>query len=126
MSLELQTAVPARAVDERQLRAARRARITAQVDLVRTLAGERLAPVTAQEVREPFEIILLDQEVRLGPSAFAGPRRTTDERGDVTREAAIAQRLHVSDRSGHRRNEWQPAQQLFGLVDLHVDHFAAV
>jgi hypothetical protein len=76
---------------ERQRAAARRACVATEIDLGRrALAHERIAPVTAQDAREPLEIVLLDQEVRLGPSTFAGARRTTDERGDILRETAIA------------------------------------
>lgn len=54
------------------------------------LAFEVIAPVTAHEVPELSEIILLDQEVCLGPSTLAGTRRAPDDRGDPGHEAPVA------------------------------------
>jgi hypothetical protein len=106
---------------EWQRAATRGARVPAEIDIGGTaLARDRLAPVTAEDARQSLEIVLLDQEVRLRPSTFAGARRTADERGDVLRETAIAQRFHLGDRSGHRRNEGKAAQELFSVVGGHT------
>ena len=75
---QLQSAVGASALDEGQCAAARRASVAAEVDLGRPLARQRLAPVTAQQVRQAPELVLLDQEVRLGPSTL-GCAGTPDE-----------------------------------------------
>ena len=53
------------------------------------LALEMFAPVAAHEVPEPPEIILLDQEVCLGPSTLAGARRAPDDRRDSGHEAPV-------------------------------------
>ena len=79
-------------------------------------AREIGAPVVAQQLGEPGQVVLLDQEVRLGPSALAGTGRTTDEDGDAGGEAAIAQRFHVGDRAGDRRNDRHILEKL--LCDL--------
>ena len=54
------------------------------------LALEVLAPVTAHEVAELAKIILLNQEVCLGPSTLAGARRAPDDRWDSGDQAAVA------------------------------------
>jgi hypothetical protein len=84
-----------------------------------TFARERIAPVTAQDAGESLEIVLLDQEVRLGTSTLASAGWAADERGDVLGEAAIAQRLHLGDRAGHRGDQREAAQHLFGVVVRH-------
>jgi hypothetical protein len=74
----------------------------------KALARQTFAPVGAQQLGEPGQLILLDQEVRPGPSTttgLAGAGWAADEGGDPGLEAAIAQRLHLGDRSGHRRDE---------------------
>ena len=58
-------------------------------DRCEALALEVLAPVSAHEVAELSEIILLDQEVCLGPSTFAGARRAPDDRRDPGDEAPV-------------------------------------
>jgi hypothetical protein len=101
--------------------AARGARVAGEIDFDRgTFARERFAPVAAQDGGESLEIVLLDQEVRLATSTFTAARRTTDERGNVFSEAAIAERFHFGDRSRHRWNEGKVAQHLFGVVELHT------
>ena len=60
------------------------------------------------------KLVLLDQEVRLGPSTLAGARRAPDERRDPGVEAAIAQRLHLGDRARRRRDERPPLEQALG------------
>ena len=49
-SLELQAAVSARAVDQRQHAGARRARVAAEIDLGGTFTCERGAPVAAHQL----------------------------------------------------------------------------
>ena len=117
--LELQAAVAARAVHERRRAAARRAGIARQIDRPGAIASDELVPVAAQDLGDPFDIVLLDQEVRARPSTFAGAGRTSDQRRDVGREAALAQRLHVQDRSGARGDERQTLEQLFGFTVVH-------
>ncbi len=116
-SLELEAAVRARAVFQRGRGPARRARqvlaVARDVELDRrqALARQAVLPVVAQERGELGEFILLDQEVRLGPSTFAGARRAADEGGDAGSQAAIAQGLHLGDRTGHRRDEGEAVEQ---------------
>jgi hypothetical protein len=108
--LELQAAVGARAFDERQGRAARGARIAAEVHLAGAFAIEQCAPVTAHDLGNAGKLVLLDQEVRPRPSTFAGAGRATDEGRNAGGEAAIAQRLHLADRARHRGDERQTVE----------------
>lgn len=102
------------------LAATRGTRVATEVDLGRgAFPRERVAPVTAQDVGEPLEIVLLDQEVRLRPSTLAAARWAADECGNVFGEAAIAEGFHLGDRAGHGGNQRQAAQHLFGVVELH-------
>ena len=110
MLLELQPAVAAGPADERRGAPARRAGIAREIDLARTLACEHLAPVTAQELGDPTQLVLLDQEVRARASTLAGSR-ATDECRDADGQATFSQRLHLGDRSRHRRNEGKPGEQ---------------
>ena len=117
--LELQPAVGASALDQRRCGPARRARQligsvarSADRDRCETLALEVLAPVSAQQVAELSEIVLLDQEVCLGPSTFAGARRAPDDRGDSSHEAAVPQVLHLGDRASHRGHECRSVEQV--------------
>ncbi len=118
MLLQLQPAVGARAIDQRRRGPARGARqlvgrgALADGDRRQALALELGAPLAAQEVAEPTEIVLLDQEVRLGPSAFSRAGRATDDRGDARGEAAIPERLHVRDRSRHRGHQRLTVEQV--------------
>ena len=110
--LELQAAVGARAGNQRPRAAARRARVAAEIDRRGAVAREHVAPVAAQDLRDLRQLVLLDQEVRLGPSTFAGAGRTADDRGDAGGEAAIAQRLHLGDRAGDHGHQREPVEQL--------------
>jgi hypothetical protein len=115
-SLELEAAVRARAGGQGRRGPARRARRVLGVarhadgDGRQAFAREAFAPVVAQELGELGELILLDQEVRLGPSTLAGAGRTADEGGDAGGQAAIAQRLHLGDRAGDRRDEGESVE----------------
>jgi hypothetical protein len=82
-----------------------------------SFALEVVAPVAAIDFGDPRQIVLLDQEVRLGASTFARARRASDERRDAGGEAAIAQRLHLRDRASDRRNHRRIRQHVFGFVD---------
>lgn len=75
------------------------------------------SPVVAQQLGEPGQGVLLDQEVRLGPSALAGAGRTTDEDGNAGGEAAIAERLHLGDRAGDRRDDRYAFEELLRNID---------
>jgi hypothetical protein len=88
------------------------------------LAREAIAPVAAQQRGQGRQLVLLDQEVCLGPSTLAGAGRTADQRGDAGREAAIAQRLHLGDRAGHRGDQRQTVEQLFGGGRGEVGHLS--
>jgi len=88
---ELQAAVGACAGDQRLGTAARGTRVAAEVDLAGAFAIEHRAPVTAQDLGDSWQLVLLDQEVRLRPSTFARARRATDEHWNACGEAAIAQ-----------------------------------
>jgi len=127
--LELQAAVGARAVGQRGRGPARRARQVlgvardVELDRCQALAFQSVPPVVAQERGELGELILLDQEVRLGPSTLAGARRAADEGRDAGGQATIAQGLHLGDRTGHRRDEREAVEQIFrqaGRERLHV------
>lgn len=88
------------------------------------LALHGRAPVTAQQIREIGDVFLLDQEVRLGPSTFAGAGRAADDRRDAALETALAQRLHLVNRARHRGHEWKAIEQLLGLAYIHSpDHY---
>ena len=104
-SLELQAAIGARTRDQRQRTAAGRALRRVEIDRRGTFATKHLAPVTTQQLGDSRQLVLLDQEVRPRASTFAGAGRTTDERRDIGLEAALAERLHVGDRSRHRGHE---------------------
>jgi hypothetical protein len=108
--LELQPAVAAGPTDERRGASAGRAGIAGEIDLAGTLACEHLAPVPAQQLGDPGQLVLLDQEVRAGPSTLTGGR-APDERRDTDREATCPQRLHFSDRTRHGRHQRQPGEQ---------------
>jgi len=96
--------------------AAGRARVTAEIDVGGAFFRQHLAPVAAQHVRQSLELVLLDQEVRLGPSTL-GAAGTPDDRRDPDREAAVAQTLHVLDRARHCGDEWQTGKDLLGVGD---------
>lgn len=123
-SLELEPAVGARALDERRGRPARGARqllVLArehrEVDGRDALGGDGRSPVTLEQRCELGNVGLLDQEVGLGPSTFAAARRATDHRRDPHLEAAVAQSLHLGDRSTDRRDDRFAArfEECFGL-----------
>ena len=118
--LELKAAVGARALDERARASTRGTLRRVEIDSSHALSPERIPPVTAQDVSKSFDFVFLDQEVRLGPSTFAGARRAPDECGNLCLEAAIAQRFHFRDRPGHCGDGRQAMQKLFGIVDVHV------
>jgi hypothetical protein len=103
--LELQPAIGAGALLQRQRTAARRTRIAIEVHFRRSFSIEHGAPVAAQNLGDSPQLILLDQEVRLGPSTFAGAGRTPNKDRDAGVQTTIAQPLHVGDRSGHDRNQ---------------------
>ena len=113
--LELQAAVSARAGDQRQSAGASWALRSVEVDLWQLLPRELVPPVLAHHFGDPRQLVLLDQEVRLGPSTLAGARRTTHEDGDPRGQTAIAQVLHLGDRSGHRRHEGEAVQKILSL-----------
>lgn len=118
-SLELEATVGARAVDQRGRGPARRAwqvlgvARRRELDRREAFAREIGAPVVAQELGQLGELVLLDQEVRPGPSTFAGAGRAADEGGDAGGEAAVAQHLHLGDRPSHGRDEREAVEQLF-------------
>jgi hypothetical protein len=117
--LELQAAVRARAGGQGRRGPARRA--SQVLGLARRGDGDRSEafarevgpPVGTEQLGQLGELILLDQEVRLGPSTLAGAGRTSDERGDAGGQAAISQVLHLRDRAGHRRDERQAVEHFF-------------
>jgi hypothetical protein len=119
--LELEAAVRAGAIDQGRGGPAGRARqvlgvaggskLGGELDGCNAFAHELGAPVVAQELGQLGELVLLDQEVRSGPSAFAGAWGTADEGGDAGGQAAIAQGLHLGDRAGHRRDERKAVEQ---------------
>jgi hypothetical protein len=96
--------------------AAGRTGVTAEIDRGSALFGEHLAPVAAQDSGQSLELVLLDQEVRLGPSTL-GAAGTSDDRRDPDRETAVPQALHVLDRAGHRRDERETGKELLGVRD---------
>jgi hypothetical protein len=94
--LELQAAVRARAaLAQRRRGPARGARRVIglggrSADRRDALALEGVAPTAAIDVGDLRDVILLDQEVCLGPSTLAGARRAPDENGDAGLEATVA------------------------------------
>jgi hypothetical protein len=86
-------------------------------DVRQSFALEAVAPVAAIDLGDAREIVLLDQEVRLGASTLAGAGRASDERRDAGGEAAIAQRLHLRDRSCDGRDDRRVREHVFGLID---------
>jgi hypothetical protein len=115
----LQPAVAAGAADERRGATARRAGISRKIDRRSPIAREQLVPVAAQNISDPRQIVLLDQEVRASASTLAGAGRASDESRDVGCETSIAQRFHIRDRARARRNDRQTGEQLFGFVGGH-------
>jgi hypothetical protein len=69
-----------------------------------------------EQLAEPVEVILLDQEVCLGASTLAAAGRTSDLRGDTGGEAALAQCFHLGNRAGHRRDEHRDNASRCGSV----------
>lgn len=122
--LELEAAVGARALDQRQRATARGTRIAAEIDL---LAVDELLPVFLEQLRELRQFGLLDQEVRLGPSTLAGrPRGTADLDAHARIDAAIAQALHVGDRARHRGDQFHFLNSLSNARRIAPDFFGAV
>ena len=117
--LELEAAVRARAGDHGRGGPAGRARQVLGVvhggDRHRRepFARQAFAPIVAQELGQLGELVLLDQEVRAGPSTLAGAGGTADEGGNAGEQAAIAQGLHLRDRAGHGRDERKAVEQFF-------------
>jgi hypothetical protein len=106
LAFELQAAVGACTRDERLRAPARGTRIAAEIDFHGTaLALDQRAPVTAHDLCDALQLGLLDQEVRLGPSTFAGARRAADDGGDTRGEATVAQILHLRHRARNGRHE---------------------
>jgi len=70
------------------------------------MAVHQLLPIILEQLGELRQFGLLDQEVRLGPSTFAGcAGRAADLDGHPGVDAAIAEALHVGDRARHRRDQ---------------------
>jgi len=99
----LQPAIRTGSLDQGQRATTCGARIAAEIDL---MAIDELVPVVLEQLGELRQFGLLDQEVRLGPSTFAGGAGwTPDLRCDAGRDAAIAEALHVGDRARHCRHQ---------------------
>ena len=115
LTLELQAALRARAVDELRGAAACRASFAREIDLGQALARERVAPLALQELAEAGQVGLLDQEVRARASTLAGAGRATDRDRDPCLETAISQGFHVADRSTVRRDQRLAREQGLGV-----------
>jgi hypothetical protein len=94
-SCQLEPAVAARSLDERGGCPARGARWLvggrgARGDRREPFPLDRLAPARAHDLRDPRDLVLLDEEVGLGPSTLAAAGWAADDDGDARREAAIA------------------------------------
>jgi hypothetical protein len=91
------------------------------------LAVDELVPVILEELGELRKFGLLDQEVRLGPSTFAGGAGwTPDLRRDAGFDAAIAQSLHIGDRARHCRHELHFLNSLSNARRIVPDFFGAL
>lgn len=99
--LELDAAVGTGTLHERLLAAARRAGIAAEIDLGGAHLVEHGTPVTAQDLSYPRNLVLLDQEVRLGSSTLAAAWRAPDEDRNAGSQTTITQQFHVGDRARH-------------------------
>jgi hypothetical protein len=120
----LEATVSARAFDQRQRATAGGTRVAAEIDL---LAIDELVPVILEQLGELRKFGLLDQEVRLGPSTFAGGAGwTPDLRRDAGRDAAIAQPLHVGNRARHRGDQLHFLNSLSNARRIVPDFFGAV
>jgi hypothetical protein len=87
------------------------------LDRFEAFAREIRSPAATDELGEPGQVVLLDEEVRAGPSTLSSTRRTTHQGGDTGLEAAIAQRLHLGDRAGHRRDHGNVLEDLLRNAD---------
>jgi hypothetical protein len=92
--------------------------VGADRDRGEAFAHQVIAPVAAQQLAQRRQVVLLDQEVRPGPSTtagLAGPRRAADEGGDAGLQAALAQGFHLGDRAGDGRNYRHAVEEIFSL-----------
>lgn len=87
----MEATVAARTLDEWLRASAGRARVAGEIDIAHAcFTRDGVAPITTQDLGDPGKLVLLDQEVRLGPSTFASAGRTAYERRDSQGEAALA------------------------------------
>ena len=91
------------------------------------MAVHQLLPIILEQLGELRQFGLLDQEVRLGPSTFAGCARwAADLDGHAGIDAAIAEALHVGDRARHRRDQLHFLNSLSNARRIAPDFFGAV
>ncbi len=128
--LERQAAVGAAAIDERRGGPARGTRQVlvglGELDRDRreAFAFEIASPFGAQQLTQGRQVVLLDQEVRLGPSAFSRAGRTPDQRRNSSVQATITQRFHVGDGPRHRGNKRNSLEELLRQTGSQIGHFS--